>query len=354
MIDLKKLEKQLTSEEIIQLVLSLGADRYEEKHDCIIFPTICHNENSTEANMKLYYYKRNHKFHCYTDCGDNFNIYELFRRRYELLNVQYNFYTDIVLKIVGNSHQGLTLEKNIFNDTYSSIYNKFNKNQPKVELPNINPNILQTFTFYPTAEWLSDGISVESMKRFNILYSIRSNKIVIPHYDKDNILIGIRGRALEEEDLIFGKYMPLSIEGKFYAHPLSYNLYGYNLTRENILKRKTAIVVESEKAVLQYETMYGRGNNICVAVCGSILHWYQFNLLIKDGVERIIIAFDEPAQCDQKKEQYKKLHSLCKKYSPYCKMGFIFDTKKILLAKESPTDRGKETFEELLKNIIWI
>ena len=92
LIDLKKLEEDLTSEDIISLVCGLGADRYEEKENCIIFPTICHNICSEDAHMKLYYYKRNHKFHCYTDCGDNFNIFELFKRRYELLGINYNFF----------------------------------------------------------------------------------------------------------------------------------------------------------------------------------------------------------------------------------------------------------------------
>ena len=44
-------------------------------------------------------------------------------------------------------------------------------------------------------EWIEDGISYEIMKVYNILYSISRNKIVIPHYDAENNLIGIRGRT---------------------------------------------------------------------------------------------------------------------------------------------------------------
>ena len=37
---------------IIHLMTELGADRYIEREDSIIFPTICHNIDSSEASMK--------------------------------------------------------------------------------------------------------------------------------------------------------------------------------------------------------------------------------------------------------------------------------------------------------------
>ena len=57
------------------------------------------------------------------------------------------------------------------------------------------------------------------MDKYNILYSISQEKIVIPHYDINNNLIGIRGRALNEWEIEnVGKYMPIKIENKWYAH----------------------------------------------------------------------------------------------------------------------------------------
>ena len=63
-IDLVKLQHNLTSEDIISIVTSLGADRYEERGGYIVFPTICHNEDSNDASMKLYYYKNTCLFTC--------------------------------------------------------------------------------------------------------------------------------------------------------------------------------------------------------------------------------------------------------------------------------------------------
>lgn len=90
-IDLKKLQFSLTSEQIINLVQALGADRYIEKSDLIIFPTICHNEDVSDASMKLYYYKNDHRFHCYTECSDTFNIYELINRVFSLKQSEVSF-----------------------------------------------------------------------------------------------------------------------------------------------------------------------------------------------------------------------------------------------------------------------
>ena len=45
---------------------------------------------------------------------------------------------------------------------------------------------------------MQENITKNSMDKYNIRYSISQNKIVIPHYDINNELIGIRGRALNE------------------------------------------------------------------------------------------------------------------------------------------------------------
>ena len=243
--NLKELNDSLTSERIIQLVTELGIDEYIEKVDSIVFKTICHNEDAAEASMKLYYYKKNKKFHCYTDCGDNFNIFTLFERRYKLLGIQYNFYRDIVLKITNGINIKRTIE-NGFIQKYESKYNEYKIDKPSVKFKEINPNVLKLFTFFPTPEWIEDGIDEDIMKIYNILYSIEQNKIIIPHYDISGNLIGIRGRALNESDLLIGKYMPIQIEKITYSHPLMYNLYGLNLVKENIKKYKMAIVAESE------------------------------------------------------------------------------------------------------------
>ena len=66
--DYKEIIDNLRVESVIELMKRLGADRYVEKDNCVIFPTICHNLNAAEASMKLYFYKDKKIFMCYTEC----------------------------------------------------------------------------------------------------------------------------------------------------------------------------------------------------------------------------------------------------------------------------------------------
>ena len=106
------------------------------------------------------------------------------------------------------------------------------------------------------------------MDKFNIRYSISQNKIVIPHYNINGELIGIRGRALNEDEIeLFGKYMPIKLEETYYSHPLSRALYGLNFNKNCMAAAGKVILFEAEKSVLLYDTYYE--NNISAAVCGS-------------------------------------------------------------------------------------
>lgn len=353
MINLKELRNNLSEDSIIKIMKELGAEDYQETSDALIFNTVCHNIHPEDGSPKLYYYKQNKMFHCYTQCSCSFDIYELIKKRYELLGISYDFFKDIVLKVGDKS--ALSFEDSLV-ESYQSECEKYDIKQTEVNLKEINPNILNSFTKFYTPEWQSDGIGIEAMKTFNILYSIPQNKIIIPHYDISGRLVGIRGRALNEEDLKFGKYMPIQIMDELYNHPLGYNLYGLNLNKENIQKKKTAIIFESEKAVLQFETMFGRKNNISVAVCGSNITKYQFYLLNQMGAERILIAFDKEGRSWPEKEKYhKKIKSLCKRNSNNCIMGYLYDKPDLLNLKDSPTDRGKEVFLRIYKEgAVWI
>lgn len=350
MSELRDLIENLNDEKVIEIMANLGADEYKNTDNAIIFKTICHHHDQRNGNFKLYYYKNSKLFVCYSCCG-TFNIIELFKKRYELLNIQYDFYKDIVLKLGGGTFKK---EKDTFYQPYEPLYEP-KKNNLKVSLKHFNKGVLNAFTFYPTQEWLNDGIGIEAMKNYNILYSIEENKIIIPHYDIDNNLIGIRCRPLNEEDLIVGKYLPITIEGTNYAHPLGYNLYGLNLVKNNIKKYKMAIVAEGEKAALQYETMFGKDRNIVVAACGSNFSKYQLDLLLKCGAEKVLLAFDKEGETWKEKEKYfSKLKAICERYKNYCSLGFIYDNSGLLKLKQSPFDCGADIAAKLISKGVWI
>lgn len=344
----------LTNQDVIDIVGALGGTDYIEHENEIIFKTICHHKNEDEGSHKLYYYKNSKLFVCYTHCG-TFNLIELIRKRYELLDIEYDFYNDIVLRLANKVKILPNTYHSSFYNPYESDFEKFKVNKPKVEMKAYDPAILNSFIFYPTDEWLKEGISTQAMHLYTIRYSIEENKIIIPHYDYQGRLVGIRGRALNEEDLIFGKYAPISKMGKIYRHPLGFNLYGLNMVAGNIRRLRTALIFEGEKGPLLYSTLFGQENNIAVATCGSTLHDYQIDLLIQAGAEQVVICYDKEGGSWQEQEQYfRKLQNLCCKYRHKIQMGFIWDTKNLLQLKDSPIDRGKETFLKLYWSAVWV
>ena len=269
MIDYEQIVKDLKDEEVIRLMYELGVDRHEETDNYIIFPTICHNENATEASMKLYYYKDTHLLYCYTEDGP-MTIYKFLENYYKTRNIEYNWGQDI-LKVVFQCSAAteLTTKETIFKQ---SLKDKYRKRQ-SIQLAAYSPNVLESFVKQYPIEWLEDNISAGAMDKYNIRYSISQNKIIIPHYDINNRLVGIRGRALNESEIAYAKYAPVKIEDIVYKHKLSLNLYGLNHNWKNIKELGICYIAESEKAVLQSE-LFGE-KNCTVAICGSSLNIYQ-------------------------------------------------------------------------------
>ena len=344
MIDYKGIIEQLDTQKVIQLMETLGVDNYIEKPGYIIFPTICHNEDSEEASMKLYYYENSHIFQCYTECS-SMSIFQFLKNYYEARSYDYDWYEDIYKVILNCSNyrqlDGFAPKK------YKSVRSIYMTHQ-EVKLPTYSNGIIDCFTkFYPP-EWLNDGITKQSMDNFNIRYSVPQNKIIIPHYNAKGELVGIRGRALNEWEVEnVGKYMPVQIEGKWYSHPLSLNLYGLNKTKENIKRIGVCFLCEGEKSVLQMDGWDFA--NCGVAVCGSQFNKHALKLLLKEARPReIVICFDKEEEPGSEK-YFNKLYSIGEKYKNYCDFSFIYDREKLLDMKDSPTDKGSEIFWKLYK-----
>lgn len=323
----------------------LGADRWRDEGGHIVFPTVCHNTDSSEASMKLYFYKNTKLFNCYTECGV-MSIFKFMKHYYEARGIEYDWVSDVynVILDCSNFKPGEGFEA----PRYESLRDKYGRVKQEKELPEYNPGALDTFVKHYPPEWLRDGISKEAMDKFGIRYSISQNKIVIPHYDVNGRLVGIRGRALNEWEIEnVGKYMPVRLEQTWYKHPLSMNLYGLYENKENIKRTGICYIFESEKSVMQLESF--TGPNCAVAVCGSQFNKYQLNLLIKTcNPAEIVLCFDSEEQGDDYK-YFDKLWGICQKYKNYTNFSFIYDRLGLLQLKDSPSDRGEEVFKKLLE-----
>lgn len=342
----KSVLESLTTSQVIQILRALGADNIVEQEEELIIPTICHNPLGSSKSHKLYYYFDNRTFVCYTGCQHSFNIYQLVQKVYEINDHKINFHEafNYVLSFLDGKNQ-------ILEPTREPINQRYLRRLTATQLPAYNDRVVNSFKKIAPIEWLSEGISKEAMDKYNIRMSIAKFKIIIPHYDINGRLVGVRGRALDEYEVAnYGKYMPVRIEGTFYTHHLSRNLYGVDIAKDAIRNAKRAILFEGEKSVLKMWDYYG-DDSVALAVCGSNLHKVQVDILTKElGVSEIILAFDKEYSMlrTEEAENYKyKLINLCKRYENYANFSFIYDMENLLKEKDSPVDRGKEIFERL-------
>lgn len=348
--------QSLSAEEIIILMKKLGATDYQDNGSSISFRTICHNLEESEGGFNLTYYKDSKLFYCFSQCSHTYDIITLTRARISLITDKDYHYSDAFFWVLNNAGKDLIGNELPQVESHVSIAEKYRKGDLLVEFPEYNSNVLDCFIQFPIPEWISDGISFKTMKEYNIRYSISRNAVILPHYDVKSRLIGIRERRLTEDKHFlkrYGKYRPVRVENITYKHPTGLNLYGLNKTKNNIKKIGIAIVAESEKAVLQTETFLGKDTNTVVGVCGNNFNRWQLRLLVDYcKPKEIVFAFDK--QKGNPSSQFQRLWELGKKYSSYADFSFMFDYKNLLKDKESPFDRGKETFMELLRSRVVI
>lgn len=349
--DKDKIKKELTVDDIDLILQDLGSDKHKNSGDAITFQTVCHGGHK----HKLFYYPDSYMFHCYTDCGDNFDIYELVIRANSQHGKEISFYNAVkyIVEKTGKNY----ISNHSFNingymvDDWDWL-NKFKKVEQKpIKLPVYDETILDVFLHLPHESWLSDGISYDALIKYGIYYYVKDNAIVIPVRNQQGELIGIRRRALEREEIEAGKkYMPLSVAGKSYSYPALFNLYGLYENQETIKRLKKCLIFESEKSVMKVETFYP-DNNFTVATCNSNLSTWQRDTILSLGIEEVFLAYDKEYDdaTSDKAEKYKnKLLKMAQMFTPYVRTYIIWDQNDLLDEKDAPCDKGQTVFEKLL------
>ena len=133
----------------------------------------------------------------------------------------------------------------IFN-TYERI-NNIKIEEKVVELKTYDGSFLKNLPRPKIGPWLKEGITQEVMDSRGICFDPKNYGIVIPHYDINNRLIGIRERTMILDEEYKGKYRPAYINKTLYNHPLSFNLYNLNFSKDNIKSVKKAFVFEGKR-----------------------------------------------------------------------------------------------------------
>ena len=349
----KEIKERLTLEHIVEILEDLGAEpRQSSNLNEIWCKTVCHDGDS----HKLYLYKDSMNFHCYTNCG-SMDILQVIQN---VLGCSLGQAINYIKDKFGfhNSSFHFGFDNTIYTNDIEVI-NSFVEQRRIVKkeewkpFKTIDESILEEFYNFYHASFYEDGISFEVLNKFEIKYDILNYRVIIPHRNVDGSLIAIRCRNLDEELVESGrKYTPIVHDGKLLSAPTKQYFYGLFQNEDNIRKCKKVVLVESEKAVMQYETMFPNGN-IALALSSSHLSDFQIEILKDLGVEEVIIALDkeyEHAGTDEEKLYENRLRKTISNRLNFCTVSLLWDVKGLLKQKESPLDRGKEVFLDLFLN----
>lgn len=322
MIDANKLLESISDEEIIEILIHLGCEKYKEHRNNISFHSICHNG----SNLSLIYFRDSKQFRCFSSCACNYNIYSLVQK--------INDYTfpqalKFVSDFVGREYEQEEVNEDDKVDDWNWI-KKLKKKKYKVQEENItlSKNILQQFIHLPHIKWINESINHKTQLEWDVFYHLASDRICYGIYDENNNLLSVKGRSVDDE--VEPKYL--------YLYPINKNnvLTGLNKTLPYILEEKKCLVFESFKSVM---LSWQYGYKFSVSLEGSNISDWQYEKLIKLGVE-VIFCYDKGLENDF-------LRKVKEKFKNKTELSFVFDKWGLLDDKMSPVDEGKDIWEKL-------
>ena len=348
MSSIKDLRMQLKEEDIKNILAQFGVFVHTDTENALIFPTVCHND--TGGSPKLYYYKNEKIFKCYTNCNAMFDIFDLIMRIQKTRDDEIGLRRAIELTGLEVEHD--IIDKEILSDLeylqqLSKVKNSIIEEENKIKI--LDKTILNNFPFDKVGNkpWLDEGITQKAMDRFTIGYNSYLNAITIPNFDHEGKLIGIRGRFFNKDSK--AKYMPIMFNREILSHPTGKYLYGYYENKHSIKNKGIAILFEGEKSVLKMETFYP-DNNVALSTSGQRITLDHLNALIKLGIREVVLAYDKDYNSVKERNEiiadYEKIASIL---TPYFSVSIIVDYNNQLNFKDSPVDRGKEIFENLMR-----
>lgn len=339
----KALKEQLNTDDVITLLEALGGELREEHQNYLIFTSICHHLDPIGHKPKLYYYTQTKTFFCYV-CHLSGDIFSLIEEVWNLHDIEFYFkdVVDFVQTTLGISDQDFTPKKKA---SWRDDLRLFSTHQQATKPPLIYPlSDLNRFADKLPIEWIKDGISVDTMCKYHIGFYPLLDCTTIPIFDKEGELIGVRGRFWREEDVECGKYRPVWTLNKDYKFATGGTLYGLYQNQDAIRKTREVKIFEGEKSVMQMDGILEQNN--AVAIFGCNMSKTQLKQLIELEPDRYVICLDKwgsEGDKDRWERDVSKIVNLCK---PYGEVLVVKDNG-LLNYKDSPSDRGKEIWEEL-------
>lgn len=346
-IDSHALKLSMTIEQVWDFCTSLGMEGSYINDEKLVFETACHNPMG-HGKHKLYYYENTKLFNCYTGCGGAFDIFELVQKIAEQKGVEMSL-DDAILSYT-DTQEFVFLSSSGENNKIKEIDKKYIKPDFKF----YDKKVLYGYRKAVSLDWLKEGISYETQRKYGLLYDSLNGGIAFPHYSAFGGLLGVRERFLAEETVekTGAKYMPVKFGEIYLSSPLSMYLFALNHNQVAMRVKKKAIIFEGEKSVMLADEYMGK-YNYSTAAFGMKFSRHQFEALMELGVEEIIIAFDKQfKERNNFDNEYYNMFNLFDRissnYEPFgVKITYMFDLDDDLEYKDSPIDKGIEIFHKM-------
>lgn len=181
------------------------------------------------------------------------------------------------------------------------------------------------------AVWEREGISKGSLDKFGVYYDSFSDRLVYPIRNPDGKIVNVGGRTLDPawKEKGLRKYTYFMAWGELKT------IYGLAENMEGIREKGEIILFEGCKSVLLADT-YGVQNT--GAILTSHLNPNQMKLLVSLGC-RVVFALDKDV-CIRDDHNIKRLKQ-------FVNVEYIWDKEDLLGDKDSPVDRGQDTWKKL-------
>lgn len=179
--------------------------------------------------------------------------------------------------------------------------------------------------------WRDEGITPDTMERFQVKYDSFSDCIVYPIRDVNGNIVNIGGRTLDPH------YKEKKLRKYTYFKPWGTmaTIYGFAENLDEIKRRHEIILFEGAKSVLIAD---GWGIKNVGAILTSHLNPNQMKILAKLGCN-VVFALDKDVAV-------REDHNIAK-LKNYVNVSYIKDTQGLLNDKDSPVDQGEAIFREL-------
>ncbi len=189
--------------------------------------------------------------------------------------------------------------------------------------------------------WIQEGISVEILKEYGVMYDPLTDRIVYPIRNINGEIVNVGYRTLDQN------YKEKGLRKYSYMQDWGGGMqviYGLDKALQAVKKTGYFILFEGAKSVLKAASwgIFNTG-----AALTSHLNAHQMRILLStcnlDNVA-VIFAFDKDINIADDKN--------IRKLKNYLNVYYLKDTTGLLDEKDSPVDKGLEVFKELCRNKI--